>query len=106
MAYDILIVDDEPEIRKQIAGILSDEGMTPREAGTIEEALSAARSRLPSLASVDIWLHGDHTAGLRLLEQLKSEYPDLPIVMISGHGNIETAIEATQKGASYFIEKP
>ena len=106
MAYDILIVDDEPDIRKQIAGVLVDEGMTAREAGTVEEAMAAARARKPSLALLDIWLHGDKTAGLRILEQMKREYPDLPVIMISGHGNIETAIEATQKGAYYFIEKP
>jgi len=106
MAYDILIVDDEPEIRKQIAGLLTDEGMSAREAGTVDEALAATKNRIPSLALVDIWLHGDHTAGLRLLEKIKAEYPALPVVMISGHGNIETAVEATQKGAYYFIEKP
>ncbi len=106
MAHDILIVDDERDIRSLIAGILNDEGMTTREAANSDEALAAIRSRLPSLLILDIWLQGSKHDGMQILDQVQREYPTLPVVMISGHGNIETAVKAIQKGAYDFIEKP
>lgn len=106
MAHDILIVDDERDIRSLIAGILNDEGMATREAGNSDEALAAIRSRLPSLLVLDIWLQGSKLDGLQILEQVQRENPGLPVIMISGHGNIETAVKAIQKGAYDFIEKP
>ncbi len=106
MAHDILIVDDERDIRSLVAGLLGDEGMTTREACNADEALAAVRSRLPSLVLLDIWLQGSKLDGLQILDQLQREYPLLPVVMISGHGNIETAVKAIHKGAYDFIEKP
>jgi two-component system nitrogen regulation response regulator NtrX len=106
MAHDILIVDDERDIRNLIAGILNDEGMATREAGNADEALAAVRARLPSLVILDIWLQGSKMDGLQILDQLQKDYPLLPVVMISGHGNIETAVRAIKKGAYDFIEKP
>ena len=106
MAHDILIVDDERDIRALIGGILADEGMTTREAGNADEALNAVRTRLPSLVILDIWLQGSKLDGIQILDQLQKEYPLLPVIMISGHGNIETAVSAIKKGAYDFIEKP
>lgn len=106
MAHDILIVDDEADIRMLIAGILSDEGYKTREAGTVEQALSQVRLRRPNLIVLDIWLQGSKIDGLQLLELLKRDHPQVPIVMISGHGTIETAVAAIKKGAYDFIEKP
>jgi two-component system nitrogen regulation response regulator NtrX len=106
MALDILIVDDEKDIRALIAGVLQDEGMNTREAGTPDEAFAAVKSRLPSLVILDIWLQGSKIDGLQILKQLQADYPLLPVVMISGHGNIETAVRAIKQGAYDFIEKP
>ncbi len=106
MAQDILIVDDERDIRNLISGILNDEGLTTRDAANADEALAAVRARLPSLVILDIWLQGSRIDGLQILDQLQQEYPLLPVVMISGHGNIETAVNAIRKGAYDFIEKP
>ncbi len=106
MAQDILIVDDERDIRALISGVLQDEGMTTREAANAEEAYAAVRSRLPSLVILDIWLQGSKVDGLQILKQLQQDYPLLPVVMISGHGNIETAVRAIKQGAYDFIEKP
>lgn len=106
MAQDILIIDDERDIRSLISGILSDEGMTTREAANADDALASVRSRLPSLVILDIWLQGSRMDGLQILDQLQQEYPLLPVIMISGHGNIETAVSAIRKGAFDFIEKP
>lgn len=106
MAQDILIVDDERDIRALVSGILADEGMTTREAANSDEALAAVRSRLPALVMLDIWLQGSKLDGLQILDQLQKEYPLLPVIMISGHGNIETAVSAIKKGAYDFIEKP
>ncbi|MGE0093605.1 MAG: sigma-54-dependent transcriptional regulator [Alphaproteobacteria bacterium] len=106
MAHDILIVDDEADIRSLIAGILKDEGYGTREAGNSDQALEAVVGRRPSLVVLDIWLQGSKLDGLQILDLVKRDHPDVPVVMISGHGNIETAVTAIRKGAYDFIEKP
>ncbi len=106
MASDILIVDDEADIRELVAGILQDEGHGTRTARDSDEALSAVVARRPNLVFLDIWLQGSRLDGLQLLDSLKQQHPELPIVMISGHGNIETAVSAIKRGAYDFIEKP
>jgi two-component system nitrogen regulation response regulator NtrX len=106
MAHDILIVDDEPDIRMLIDGILRDEGYDTRAAGTSDEALAAFRSRRPSLVILDVWLQGSKLDGIGLLEAYHREEPQVPVVMISGHGTIEVAVGAIQQGAYDFIEKP
>ncbi|EPY02729.1 sigma-54-dependent transcriptional regulator [Magnetospirillum fulvum] len=106
MAHDILIVDDEADIRVLIAGILEDEGHSTREAANADEALERIRARRPSLVIQDIWLQGSRLDGLGVLDEIKREHPDVPVVMISGHGTIETAVQAIKQGAYDFIEKP
>jgi two-component system nitrogen regulation response regulator NtrX len=106
MASDILIVDDEADIRELVAGILQDEGHNTRTARDSDEALSAIVARQPNLVFLDIWLKGSRLDGLQLLDSLKQRHPKLPIVMISGHGNLETAASAIKRGAYDFIEKP
>jgi two-component system nitrogen regulation response regulator NtrX len=106
MASDIVIVDDEADIRDLVAGILEDEGYATRTARDSDEALIAIQSRRPSLVFLDIWLQGSRLDGLQLLDTVKQEHPELPVVMISGHGNIETAVAAIKHGAYDFIEKP
>ncbi len=106
MAHEILIVDDEPDIRLLIDGILQDEGYETRQAGDSTAALAAFRARRPSLVVLDIWLQGSRLDGLGILRALLGEEPHVPVVMISGHGTIETAVSAIQIGAYDFIEKP
>jgi two-component system, NtrC family, nitrogen regulation response regulator NtrX len=106
MATDILIVDDEADIRDIVSGILSDEGHGTRTAKNSDEALNAVESRRPHLVFLDIWLQGSRLDGLQLLQLIKTNHPSLPVVMISGHGNIETAVSAIKMGAYDFIEKP
>ncbi len=106
MAHDILIVDDEPDIRLLIEGILRDEGYETRGAGDAEAAIAAFRNRRPSLVVLDVWLQGSRMDGLGILEAFQSEEPEVPVVMISGHGTIEMAVGAIQQGAYDFIEKP
>ena len=106
MPSDILIVDDEDDIRELVSGILEDEGHAPRTARNADEALAAISSRRPQLVLLDIWLQGSRLDGLQVLEIAKRQHPELPVVMISGHGNIETAVTAIQMGAYDFIEKP
>ncbi len=106
MASDILIVDDEMDIREIVSGILSDEGHGTRTAKNSDEALQAIQARRPSLIFLDIWLQGSKLDGLQVLELVKQQNPQLPVVMISGHGNIETAVSAIKLGAYDFIEKP
>src|SRR5689334_9605148 len=106
MASDILIVDDEPDIRELVAGILQDEGHDTRTARDSDEALAAVIARRPNLVFLDVWLKGSRLDGLQLLDSLKQEHPELPIVLISGHGNKETAVTAIERGAYDFIEKP
>ncbi len=106
MVSDILIVDDEADIRELVAGILEDEGFGTRTARDSDEALNAINARRPSLVFLDIWLQGSKLDGLQLLSSIKSDHTELPVVMISGHGNIETAVAAIKQGAYDFIEKP
>src|SRR5450631_4519472 len=106
MASDILIVDDEADIRDLVAGILGDEGHGTRTAADADNALSQIAARRPSLVFLDIWLQGSRLDGLALLDEIKKEHADLPVVMISGHGNIETAVSAIKRGAYDYIEKP
>lgn len=106
MASDILIVDDETDIRELVGGILEDEGYEPRMAGDSDSALASIAERRPALIILDIWLQGSRLDGLEVLEVIKESHPDLPVVIISGHGNIETAVSAIRLGAYDFIEKP
>ena len=106
MASDILIVDDETDIRELISGILEDEGHETRLAKDSSEALAAIEDRRPALIILDIWLQGSDLDGLELLDRIKKSHPDLAIVIISGHGNIETAVAAIKRGAYDYIEKP
>lgn len=106
MARDILIVDDEADIRMLLAGILEDEGYTTREASNSDQALELIGERTPNLIVLDIWLEGSRLDGLQLLQTVQTERPHIPVVMISGHGNIETAVSAIKIGAYDFIEKP
>jgi two-component system, NtrC family, nitrogen regulation response regulator NtrX len=106
MASDILVVDDEQDIRELVAGILEDEGHGTRMAGDADSALAAIRSRRPTLVFLDIWLQGSRLDGLELLAEIKTQHPELPVVMISGHGTIETAVSAIKSGAYDYIEKP
>jgi len=106
MAHDILVVDDEADIRMLMCGILKDEGYQTREAGNSTQALAAVRSRRPTLVVLDIWLQGSELDGIEILKIIRRELPDLPVVMISGHGTIETAVAAIKIGAYDFIEKP
>ena len=106
MASEILIVDDEADIRDLVAGILQDEGYVTRTARNSDDALGTLVARRPNLVFLDIWLQGSKLDGLQLLQAVKQEHPELPVVMISGHGNIETAVAAIKLGAYDFIEKP
>ena len=106
MASDILIVDDEEDIRELVAGILGDEGHETRTAHDADSALAAISERVPRLVFLDIWLQGSRLDGLELLDEIKKLHPGLPVVMISGHGTIETAVSAIRRGAYDFIEKP
>jgi two-component system nitrogen regulation response regulator NtrX len=106
MASDILIVDDEADIREMVAGILQDDGHRTRLARDSDEALKAVEERRPQLVILDIWLQGSRLDGLEVLNIIKKAHPDLPVVIISGHGNIETAVTAIKRGAYDYIEKP
>lgn len=106
MALDILVVDDEKDIRELIAGVLEDEGYETRTAAGSDAALEALAERRPSLMILDVWLQGSKLDGIELLDEVKQRSPDLPIIIISGHGNIETAVAAIKRGAYDFIEKP
>jgi two-component system nitrogen regulation response regulator NtrX len=106
MGHDILIVDDERDICTLIAGILEDEGHTARRAHNSTEAIDAVRQRRPALVILDVWLQGSELDGLQLLEVIHREDPPVPVVMISGHGTIDTAVSAIKNGAYDFIEKP
>src|ERR1700750_1318892 len=106
MASDILIVDDEADICELVSGLLQDEGYSTRTARDSDSALNEIKSRRPNLLFLDIWLQGSRLDGLQLLDSVKEQHPELPVVMISGHGNIETAVAAIKRGAYDFIEKP
>lgn len=106
MPLDILVVDDEADIRALIAGVLEDEGYQPRTAADSDEALAAIAERRPALLILDIWLQGSRLDGLELLDKVKEKDPGLPVLIISGHGNLDTAVSAIKRGAWDFIEKP
>ncbi|MEP3073001.1 sigma-54 dependent transcriptional regulator [Maricaulis sp.] len=106
MARDILIVDDEADIRELIGGLLEDDGYEPREAADADGALAVIRQRKPSLIILDVWLQGSRLDGIELLDEFRALDPDLPVIVISGHGTIETAVAAIRKGAYDFLEKP
>ena len=106
MALDILVVDDEKDIRELVAGVLEDEGYETRLAADSDGALEAIAARRPSLVLLDVWLHGSRLDGLDLLDELKRRDPSIPVIVISGHGNLDTAVAAIRRGAVDFIEKP
>lgn len=106
MSLDILIIDDEADIRRLISGILEDEGYHTRQADNSKNALDLIAQKIPSMIILDIWLQDSPMDGMQLLSLIHHEYPELPIVMISGHGNIETAVNSLRQGAYDFIEKP
>lgn len=106
MAADILIVDDEADIRELISGILQDEGFETRLAHNSDSALAAVVDRRPNLVILDIWLQNSRLDGLDLLNTMREQHPELPVIIISGHGNVETAVTAIKRGAYDFIEKP
>ncbi len=103
---DILITDDERDIRELISDILQDEGFTTRLAGTSDECMAEIAASPPALMILDIWLKDSNMDGIDILKSVKRDHPDIPIVIISGHGNIEIAVAAIQQGAYDFIEKP
>jgi two-component system nitrogen regulation response regulator NtrX len=103
---EVLVVDDEADIRELIAGILSDEGYETRAASDSDATLAAIAQRRPHIVVLDVWLQGSRLDGIQVLDIIKREHPDLPVVIISGHGTIETAVAAIRKGAYDFIEKP
>ena len=106
MALDVLIVDDERDIRELVSGVLEDEGYQARSAADSDAALAAIDERRPSLVLLDVWLQGSRLDGLDLLAEIKRRDPSLPVLVISGHGNIDTAVAAIRNGAADFIEKP
>jgi two-component system nitrogen regulation response regulator NtrX len=106
MALDILVVDDEADIRELVAGVLEDEGYETRGAADSDAALAAIAERRPSLVLLDVWLQGSRLDGLDLLDEIKRRDPSVPVLVISGHGSLDTAVTAIRRGAADFIEKP
>ena len=106
MAQEILIVDDEADIRTIIADTLQDEGYDTRVAGDADSALAAIRARRPALVLLDIWLEGSRMDGMGVLDAVRAEHPSLPVVMISAPGTVELAVSALRKVAYDFLEKP
>ncbi|MFA5968051.1 MAG: sigma-54 dependent transcriptional regulator [Sphingomonas sp.] len=106
MALDVLVVDDELDIRELVCGVLEDEGYETRSAADSDAALDAFSTRRPSLVLLDVWLQGSRLDGLDLLDELKRRDPSIPVVVFSGHGSLETAVSAIRRGAVDFIEKP
>src|SRR3569623_2994425 len=106
MARDILIIDDEDDIRDLIAGILEDEGYETRQAHDADSGLNVIARRRPFLVYLDIWMQGARLDGLQLLDVFQTQHPEMPVEMISGHGNVETAVSAIRRGAYDYIEKP
>ena len=103
MTLEILVVDDERDIRELVAGVLSDEGYECRTSGDSAGALAEIDRKRPSLVLLDVWLHGSPMDGLEVLDAIKSREPDLPVIIFSGHGNIDTAVSAVSRGAMDFI---
>jgi len=106
MTSDVLIVEDEDDIRAMISGILEDEGYEVREAATSQKALELVKTRKPNLVVLDVWLKGSEMDGIELLDALKGRHSNLPVIVISGHGTVETAVSAIRKGAFDYIVKP
>jgi len=106
MALEVLVVDDEADIRELVSGVLEDEGYAVRAAGDSTATLDAIEERRPSMVLLDVWLQGSRLDGLQLLQEIKRRDPTLPVLMISGHGNLDTAVAAVREGAIDFIEKP
>src|SRR4051812_22923326 len=106
MPLDILVVDDEADIRELVSGVLEDEGYRPRTASDADTTLAALAERRPSLVLLDVWLQGSRLDGLQLLGEIKRRDPTLPVIVFSGHGNIDTAVAVVRQGAVDFIEKP
>src|SRR5580704_1992375 len=106
MTADILIVDDEADIRDLVSDILKDAKYATRTANSSDSAFKAIAERVPSVLILDIWLQGSEMDGLGILEMARKKYPHMPVIMISGHGNIETAVASIKTGAYDFIEKP
>jgi two-component system, NtrC family, nitrogen regulation response regulator NtrX len=106
MALEVLVVDDEADIRDLVSGVLEDEGYEVRTASDSSSALEAVEERRPSMVLLDVWLHGSRLDGLQLLQEIKVRDPTIPVLMISGHGNLDTAVAAVREGAVDFIEKP
>ena len=106
MALEVLVVDDEADIRELVSGVLEDEGYTVRTAADSTATLEAIEERRPSMVLLDVWLQGSRLDGLQLLQEVKRRDPTIPVLMISGHGNLDTAVAAVREGAIDFIEKP
>ncbi|HEX5237077.1 MAG TPA: sigma-54 dependent transcriptional regulator [Sphingomicrobium sp.] len=106
MALEVLVVDDEADIRELVSGVLEDEGYAVRTAGDSNSTLDAVEERRPSMVLLDVWLQGSKLDGLQLLQEIKRRDPTIPVLMISGHGNLDTAVAAVREGAVDFIEKP
>jgi two-component system nitrogen regulation response regulator NtrX len=106
MALEVLVVDDEADIRDLVSGVLEDEGYAVRTAADSNAALDAIEERRPSMVLLDVWLQGSRLDGLQLLQEVKRRDSTLPVLMISGHGNLDTAVAAVREGAVDFIEKP
>jgi len=106
MALEVLVVDDEADIRELVSGVLEDEGYTVRTAADSSQTLDAIEERRPSMVLLDVWLQGSRMDGLQLLQEVKRRDPTIPVLMISGHGNLDTAVAAVREGAIDFIEKP
>jgi two-component system nitrogen regulation response regulator NtrX len=106
MALEVLVVDDEADIRELVSGVLEDEGYAVRTAADSTTTLDAIEDRRPSMVLLDVWLQGSRLDGLQLLQEIKHRDPTIPVLMISGHGNLDTAVAAVREGAIDFIEKP
>src|ERR1700755_2966032 len=106
MALEVLVVDDEADIRELVSGVLEDEGYQVRTAADSSQTLDAIEERRPSMVLLDVWLQGSKLDGLQLLQEVKRRDPTIPVLMISGHGNLDTAVAAVREGAVDFIEKP
>ena len=106
MSKDVLIVDDEAAIREVVAALLQDEGYKPRQAANSDQAFGEVDRRIPDIVLLDIWLEGSKLDGMEILDRLRAQWPTLPIVIFSGHGTIEMAVQAIKNGAYDFIEKP
>ena len=106
MALEVLVVDDESDIRELVSGVLEDEGYSVRTAADSSQTLDAVEERRPSMVLLDVWLQGSKLDGLQILQEIKRRDPTIPVLMISGHGNLDTAVAAVREGAIDFIEKP